>query len=95
MNDYDEDNDGRYPGESPVEIRYPRSKQEEQAQRVPVLTSRRAEVTAAQPRYLAGHLNVPASLQPSQTTAIGCFCSSKDVSANAFIVHRANDNDTR
>ncbi len=23
MHDYDEDNDGRYPGESPVEVRYP------------------------------------------------------------------------
>ncbi len=26
----DEDNDGRFPDESPVEVRYPRSKQEEQ-----------------------------------------------------------------
>ena len=26
----DEDNDGSYPDESPVEVRYPRSKQEEQ-----------------------------------------------------------------
>jgi hypothetical protein len=25
MYDYDEDNDGRYPDESPVEVRYPRS----------------------------------------------------------------------
>ena len=33
MHDYDEDNDGRFPGESPVEIRYPRSKQEEQGDR--------------------------------------------------------------
>jgi hypothetical protein len=30
MHDYDEDNDGRFPDESPVEVRYPRSKQEEQ-----------------------------------------------------------------
>jgi hypothetical protein len=29
----DEDNDGRYPDESPVEARYPRSKQEEQSDR--------------------------------------------------------------
>jgi len=29
MHDYDEDNDGRYPDESPVEVRYPRSKQED------------------------------------------------------------------
>src|ERR1039457_3531081 len=29
----DEDNDGRFPGESPVEVRYPRSKQEEQGDR--------------------------------------------------------------
>ena len=29
----DEDNDGRYPDESPVEVRYPRSKQEEQSDR--------------------------------------------------------------
>jgi hypothetical protein len=29
----DEDNDGRYPDESPVEVRYPSSKQEEQADR--------------------------------------------------------------
>jgi len=29
MHDYDEDNDGRYPDESPVEVRYPHSKQEE------------------------------------------------------------------
>ncbi len=29
----DEDNDGRFPDESPVEVRYPRSKQEEQADR--------------------------------------------------------------
>src|SRR2546429_2096998 len=29
----DEDNDGKFPDESPVEIRYPRSKQEEQADR--------------------------------------------------------------
>ena len=33
MHDYDEDNDGRYPDESPVEVRYPRSKQEEQGDR--------------------------------------------------------------
>ncbi len=33
MHDYDEDNDGRFPDESPVEIRYPRSKQEEQGDR--------------------------------------------------------------
>lgn len=26
----DEDNDGKFPDESPVEVRYPRSKQEEQ-----------------------------------------------------------------
>jgi hypothetical protein len=26
----DEDNDGRFPDESPAEVRYPRSKQEEQ-----------------------------------------------------------------
>ena len=30
---YDEDNDGRYPDESPVEVRYPRSKQEERGDR--------------------------------------------------------------
>jgi hypothetical protein len=30
MHDYDEDNDGRFPDENPVEVRYPRSKQEEQ-----------------------------------------------------------------
>ncbi len=29
----DEDNDGRFPDESPVEVRYPRSKQEEQGDR--------------------------------------------------------------
>ncbi len=29
----DEDNDGRYPDESPVEVRYPRSKQEAQGDR--------------------------------------------------------------
>jgi hypothetical protein len=29
----DEDNDGRFPDENPVEIRYPRSKQEEQGDR--------------------------------------------------------------
>jgi hypothetical protein len=29
--DEDEDNDGKFPDESPVEVRYPRSKQEEQA----------------------------------------------------------------
>ncbi len=33
MHDYDEDNDGKFPDESPVEVRYPRSKQEEQADR--------------------------------------------------------------
>ena len=33
MHDHDEDNDGRYPDESPVEVRYPRSKQEEQGDR--------------------------------------------------------------
>jgi len=27
---HDEDNDGRFPDEGPVEVRYPRSKQEEQ-----------------------------------------------------------------
>ncbi|HUK69079.1 MAG TPA: hypothetical protein VLW50_10070 [Streptosporangiaceae bacterium] len=27
----EEDNDGKFPDESPVEVRYPRSKQEEQA----------------------------------------------------------------
>jgi hypothetical protein len=30
MHNYDEGNDGRYPDETPVEVRYPRSKQEEQ-----------------------------------------------------------------
>jgi hypothetical protein len=30
---HDEDNDGRFPDESPVEVRYPRSKQEDQADR--------------------------------------------------------------
>jgi hypothetical protein len=30
----DEDNDGSYPDESPVEVRYPRSKQEEQSDRI-------------------------------------------------------------
>jgi hypothetical protein len=29
----DEDNDGKFPDESPVEVRYPRSKQEEQGER--------------------------------------------------------------
>ena len=29
----DEDNDGKFPDESPVEVRYPRSKREEQADR--------------------------------------------------------------
>jgi hypothetical protein len=29
----DEDNDGKFPDESPVEVRYPRSKQEEQTDR--------------------------------------------------------------
>jgi hypothetical protein len=33
MHDYHEDNDGRYPDESPVEVRYPGSKQEEQGDR--------------------------------------------------------------
>jgi hypothetical protein len=31
--DEDEDNDGKFPDESPVEVRYPRSKQEEQGDR--------------------------------------------------------------
>ena len=30
---HDEDNDGRCPDESPVEVRYPRSKQDEQGDR--------------------------------------------------------------
>ena len=30
---HDEDNDGKFPDESPVEVRYPRSKQEEQSDR--------------------------------------------------------------
>jgi hypothetical protein len=30
---HDQDNDGRFPDESPVEIRYPRSKQEERGDR--------------------------------------------------------------
>jgi hypothetical protein len=30
---HDEDNDGRFPDESPVEVRYPRSKQEDQGDR--------------------------------------------------------------
>lgn len=30
---HDHDNDGRFPDETPVEIRYPRSKQEEQGDR--------------------------------------------------------------
>jgi hypothetical protein len=30
---HDEDNDGRFPDESPVEVRYPHSKQEEQGDR--------------------------------------------------------------
>ena len=29
----DEDNDGKFPDESPVEVRYPRAKQEEQGDR--------------------------------------------------------------
>jgi hypothetical protein len=30
---HDQDNDGRFPDESPVEVRYPRSRQEEQGGR--------------------------------------------------------------
>ena len=30
---HDEDNDGGFPGESPVEVRYPRSKQEDRGDR--------------------------------------------------------------
>jgi len=30
---HDQDNDGRFPDESPVEVRYPRSKQEEHGDR--------------------------------------------------------------
>jgi hypothetical protein len=30
---HDQDNDGRFPDQSPVEVRYPRSKQEEQGDR--------------------------------------------------------------
>jgi hypothetical protein len=33
VRDYGEDNDGRFPDESPVQVRYPRSKQEEQDDR--------------------------------------------------------------
>jgi hypothetical protein len=33
MHDHDEDNDGKFPDESPVEVRYPRSKQEKQGDR--------------------------------------------------------------
>jgi hypothetical protein len=33
MHDYDEDNGGGFPDESQVEVRYPRSKQEEQGDR--------------------------------------------------------------
>jgi hypothetical protein len=33
MHDFDDDNDGRFPDGSPVAVRYPRSKQEEQADR--------------------------------------------------------------
>src|ERR1039457_5301718 len=33
MHDNDEDNDGKFPDESPVEVRYPRSKHEERAAR--------------------------------------------------------------
>jgi hypothetical protein len=38
---HDEDNDGRFPDESPVEVRYPRSKQEEQGDREPRGTASR------------------------------------------------------
>jgi hypothetical protein len=31
---HDEDNDGKFPDESPVEVRYPRSKREEQGDRL-------------------------------------------------------------
>ena len=41
MHDYDEDNDGKFPDESPVEVRYPRSKQEEQADRDTVAVAAR------------------------------------------------------
>jgi hypothetical protein len=33
MYDYDEENDGRFPDESPVEVRYPRSKEQERGDR--------------------------------------------------------------
>jgi hypothetical protein len=33
MHDYDQDNDGRLPGETQAEIRYPRSKREEHSDR--------------------------------------------------------------
>jgi len=39
MHDYDEDNDGRFPDESPVEVRYPRSKQEERSRKSRVTLS--------------------------------------------------------
>ena len=40
---HDEDNDGRFPDESPVEVRYPRSKQEEQGDREGSASDERAE----------------------------------------------------
>jgi hypothetical protein len=64
------------------------------AQRVPVVT---VGVAKRRP-HSHGILLVTSTFPPVssliQTTAIGWFRSSKDVSANAFIVHRANDNDT-
>ena len=64
------------------------------AQRVPVVT---VGVAKRRP-HSHGILLVTSTFPPVssliQTTAIGCFRSSKDISANAFIVHRANDNDT-
>ena len=48
----DEDNDGRFPDESPVEIRYPRSELEEQGDRSQVALAAWGDCRTVRPRRM-------------------------------------------
>ena len=73
MHDYDEANDGRYPDETPVEIRYPRSEREEQGDRDqwPWLPGTIVEQCVPEEWYVCVELRELAVLRDGRRAALG------------------------
>lgn len=71
MHEYDQDNKGRFPDETPVEIRYPRSKREEQGDREqwPWLPGTIVEQCGPDEWYVSGALiGILATFEPPAAT---------------------------